>query len=364
MTGVPRIPLFNPAAQYGPLLSQLRERFAEVLEGGAFILGPNVEAFEQEAADYLGVPRTIGVANGTDALVLVLDAMGIGPGDEVVCPSFTFYATAEAIARRGATPVFADIDPTTLNLDPADVADRITPRTRAIMPVHLFGRPAPLEALASLGPPIVEDAAQAFGSPGIARTGVASTFSFYPTKNLGGLGDGGLVAVTDDRLGERVRMLRFHGSRDKIDFDLVGYNSRLDELQAAALRLFLPYVDEWNGQRREAAARYAELGLGEIVELLADEPGHVYHVYVVRTPERERLAAALSTGGIGHASYYVTPLHLQPALRYLGYREGSLPETERAARENLALPLWVGIDEETQAQVVSVLREPARVGVA
>lgn len=361
---MPRIDLFNPAAQYGPLLPELEQRFAEVLRAGSFILGPNVKAFEEEAAAYLGVPTTIGVANGTDALVLVLDALGIGPGDEVICPAFTFYATAEAIARIGATPVFADIDPATLNLDPADAADRISPRTKAIMPVHLFGRPAALEPLAEIGPPLIEDAAQAFGAPGIARTGIASTFSFYPTKNLGGLGDGGLVAVTEDQLGERLRLLRFHGSRDKIDFEAVGYNSRLDELQAAALRVFLPHLDEWNRQRREAAARYAELGLGDIVELPPDEPGHVYHLYVVRSPERERLAEALSSAGVAHGSYYVTPLHLQPALRYLGYAEGSLPETERAARENLALPMWVGIDERVQERVVSVLREAAKVGVA
>jgi dTDP-4-amino-4,6-dideoxygalactose transaminase len=361
---VPRIPLFNPAAQYGPLLPDLRARFAEVLEDGAFILGPNVRAFEEETAVYLGVPQTIGVANGTDALVLALDAMEIGRGDEVICPSFTFYATAEAIARIGATPVFADIDRATLNLDPADVRERITERTKAIMPVHLFGRPAQLGELAELGLPVVEDAAQAFGAPGIATTGVVSTFSFYPTKNLGGLGDGGLVAVTDEALGERIRLLRFHGSRDKVDFELIGYNSRLDELQAAALRLFLPHVDEWNRERREAVARYAELGLGDVVELLEEDPGHVYHLFVVRAADRDRLASSLADAGIGHAAYYTTPLHLQPAFRSLGYAEGSLPETERASRETLALPLWVGIDEEIQAQVVSTLRNSAKVEVA
>jgi dTDP-4-amino-4,6-dideoxygalactose transaminase len=247
---VAQIPLVDVKAQYAPLIPELLDRFREVLDSGAFILGPNVKAFEEEAARYLGVPQTIGVANGTDALVIVLDALGIGPGDEVICPSFTFYATAESIARRGATPVFADIDRATLNLDPADVAERITPRTKAIMPVHLFGRPAPLRELATLGPPLIEDAAQAFGSPEIATTGVASTFSFYPTKNLFGLGDGGLVAVTDEELGERVRMLRFHGSRDKVDFHYVGYNSRLDELEAAALRVFLRRLDEWTRLRR------------------------------------------------------------------------------------------------------------------
>src|SRR5262245_38613825 len=266
----------------------------EVLDSGTFILGPNVTAFEEEAAAYLGVPRTVSVANGTDALVLALDAMDIGPGDEVVCPAFTFYATAEAIARRGATPVFADIDPLTLNVDAEDVAAKITPRTRALMPVHLFGRPAQLDELAALGVPILEDAAQAFGAPGVARHGVLSTYSFYPTKNLFCLGDGGLVVSNDDGLAERVRMLSFHGSRDKVDFDLVGYNSRLDELQAGFLRIFLEHIDDWNRGRREAAARYAELGLGELVELPEDEPGHIYHLVVCRSPERERIVAALA----------------------------------------------------------------------
>jgi dTDP-4-amino-4,6-dideoxygalactose transaminase len=354
---VPQIPLVDVKAQYASLLPALKERLAEVLEAGVFILGPNVKAFEEEAAAYLGVPRSVGVANGTDALVLVLDAMGIGPGDEVICPAFTFYATAEAIARRGATPVFADIDPATLNIDVQDVAGRITRQTRAIMPVHLFGRAAPLEELAQLGVPIIEDAAQAFGARGVAATGVASTFSFFPTKNLFGLGDGGLVAATDEALADRVRLLRFHGSRDKVDFELIGYNSRLDEIQAAALRLFLPELDGWNRARREAAASYAELGLGEVCELPEDDGGHVYHMYVVRSPERERLSAALTAAGIASATYYVTPLHLQPALKYLGHREGSLPETERASRENLALPMWAGIDAATQERVVSVIRE-------
>ncbi len=361
---MPATPLVDVKAQYAPLIPELKERFAEVLESGRFILGPNVTAFEEEAAACLGVPVTIGVANGTDALVLVLDAMGIGAGDEVICPAFTFYATAEAIVQRGATPVFADIDGATLDLEPEDVAARITPRTKAIMPVHLFGRPAALARLAALGVPIVEDAAQAFGAAGIATTGIASTFSFFPTKNLFALGDGGLVAATDEALADRVRLLRFHGSRDKVDFDLIGYNSRLDELQAAALRLFLPRLDGWNQARRDAAARYAELGLGEFCALPPDEPGHVYHMYVVRTHERERLSAALAAAEISCASYYVTPLHLQPAMRFLGYEEGSLPETERAARENLALPMWAGIDEATQERVVSRIREASVVGAS
>jgi dTDP-4-amino-4,6-dideoxygalactose transaminase len=354
-------PLVDVKAQYERLIPDILVRMQEVLDSGVFILGPNVEAFEREAASYLGVPRTVGVANGTDALVLALDALGVGPGDEVICPAFTFYATAESIARRGATPVFADIDPATLNLDPEDVAAKVTERTRALMPVHLFGRVMPLGELAKLDVPIIEDAAQAFGAEGVATTGVLSTFSFFPTKNLFALGDGGLVAATDEELADRIALLRFHGSRQKKEFEAVGYNSRLDELQAAVLRLFLGELDGWNRARREAAARYEELGLGELCELPADEPGHVYHMYVVRSPERDRLAEALAAAEIGHASYYVTPLHLQPALRYLGRQEGSLPETEKAAAENLALPMWAGIPGEVQKKVVAVIREAAAV---
>jgi len=356
-----KTPLIDVKAQYERLIPDILERMREVLDSGVFILGPNVQAFEREAASYLGVPRTVGVANGTDGLVLALDALGVGPGDEVICPAFTFYATAEWIARRGATPVFADIDPATLNLDPEDVAAKVTERTRALMPVHLFGRVMPLGELAKLDVPIIEDAAQAFGAEGVATTGVLSTFSFFPTKNLFALGDGGLVAATDEELADRIALLRFHGSRQKTEFEAVGYNSRLDELQAAVLRLFLGELDGWNGARREAAARYEELGLGELCELPADEPGHVYHMYVVRSPERDRLAEALAAAEIGHASYYVTPLHLQPALRYLGQKEGSLPETEKAAAENLALPMWAGIPAEVQEKVVAVIREAAAV---
>ena len=358
---MPSIPLVDVKAQYERLVPQIQERIGEVLESGIFILGPNVQAFEREAAEYLGVPRTVGVANGTDALVLALDALGIGPGDEVICPAFTFYATAEAIARSGATPVFADIDPATMNLDPEDVGARVTARTRALMPVHLFGRVMPLGGLAELGLPIIEDAAQAFGGPGVARTGIVSTFSFFPTKNIFALGDGGLVGANDEEIAERIALLRFHGSREKKNFEAVGYNSRLDEIQAAVLRLFLGELDGWNRSRREAAARYEELGLGELCELPVDESGHVYHMYVVRSSERDRLREALAAAEIGHASYYVTPLHLQPALRYLGWKEGSLPETERAARENLALPMWAGIPAETQERVVTVIREAAAV---
>jgi dTDP-4-amino-4,6-dideoxygalactose transaminase len=357
------IPLVDVRAQFEPLRAALLERIAEVVDSGRYILGPNVRVFEAEAAAYLGVRESVGVANGTDAIGLVLDALGVGPGDEVVCPAFTFYATVEPVVQRGATPVFCEIDPVTLNLDPADAAARVTARTKAILAVHLFGRPAPLGSLPD-GIPVVEDAAQAFGARlgerRVGSLGAAATFSFFPTKNHYALGDGGLVATSDPALAETVRLLRFHGSRDKQTFELVGYNSRLDELQAAALRLFLPEVDAWNAARREAAARYAELGLGELCEVPADDPGHVYHAYVVRTPERDRLVGALRSAEIGCAAYYARPLHLQPALAFLGHGDGSLPETERAAAENVALPLWAGIEPDVQERVVVAVRDALR----
>jgi dTDP-4-amino-4,6-dideoxygalactose transaminase len=355
------IPLVDVKAQYLPFLPRIREAIDGVLESGEFILGPNVAAFEREAADYLRVRDSVGVANGTDALVLVLDALGVGRGDEVICPAFTFYATAEAIARRGATPVFADVDASTMNLEAEDVAARITKRTKAILAVHLFGRPAPLAELVQLGVPVIEDAAQAFGSPDVARTGIASTFSFYPTKNLFCIGDGGLVSTDDPALAERVRMLRFHGSRDKVDFELIGYNSRLDELQAAVLRIFLAELDDWVAQRREAAARYAELGLGAACDLPEDERGHVYHLFVCRSPERDRIRAALKEAAIGSAVYYTTPLHLQNAFSDLGYGHGSLPVTEQLALDNFSVPLWAGIDADAQERVVSVVQAAAPV---
>ena len=351
------IPHVDVKAQYAPLIPELQEAFARTLDTARFIFGPDVEAFEREAAEYLGVQETVSVANGTDALVIALDALGIGPGDEVFCPAFTFYATAESIARRGATPVFAEIDPVTLNLDAADVEQRITPRTKAIMPVHLFGRPMPLTEIQAIGLPVIEDSAQAFGATSVGSS-VLSTFSFFPTKNLFALGDGGLIGLNDAELAGKIRMLRFHGSAAKKEFVYVGYNSRLDAMQASFLRIFLRHLDRWNEERREAAARYTEL-LAGVVELPVDEPGHVYHQFCIRSPERDRISAALTEAQIGHAIYYSPPLHLQPALRYLGYAEGAFPVTEQAARENLCLPLWAGITEEQQAEVAAVVRRAA-----
>jgi dTDP-4-amino-4,6-dideoxygalactose transaminase len=357
-----KIPLVDVSAEYGPLIPKLEAAFREVLEDGGFIRGPNYWAFQEEAAAFLGVKRTIGVANGTDALVLALDALGVGPGDEVICPAFTFYATAESVVRRGATPVFAEIDPATLNLDVEDAAAKVTDRTKAIIPVHLFGRAMDVRPLVELGVDVLEDAAQAFGAEEVARYGKVSTFSFYPTKNLFCLGDGGLIATDDEELAERIKLLSFHGSKDKTDFELVGYNSRLDEMQAAFLRIFLQELDGWNAGRRAAAARYAELGLGELVEIPQDEPGHVYHLFVCRSPERDRIREALTEAGIASATYYTTPLHLQPSLRYLGYEPGSLSTTEQAGAENFSVPLWPGMPEEAQERVVETVR--AAVGVA
>ncbi len=356
------IPHVDVRGQYAPLIPELNEAFARTLESGRLIFGPEVEGFEREAAEHLGTAEAVGVANGTDALVIALDALGIGPGDEVICPSFTFYATAEAIARRGATPVFADIDPGTLNVDVADVEARITPRTKALMPVHLFGRPAELAPLQALGLPVIEDAAQAFGASPICSS-VVSTFSFFPTKNLFALGDGGLIAVNDPEVAKRIRMLRFHGSAAKKEFLYIGYNSRLDALQAAFLRIFLRHVDRWNEQRREAAARYGEL-LDGAVATPEDDPGHVYHMYCVRSPERDAIAAALKEAEIGFAVYYQPPLHLQPALSYLGHSEGDFPETEKASRENLCLPLWAGITEAQQVQVAAVVKRAVELAPA
>lgn len=355
--------------QYEQLLPEVKRVVGEVIDSGRFILGPNVRALEEEVAAAVGVDHAVGVGNGTDALVLALEALGIGAGDEVVTTPYTFFATAEAIARVGATPVFADIDPATFNLDPDAAAAVIGERTRAIVAVHLFGQPADLRALRELadrnGLALIEDAAQAFGAcrdgHAAGSLGDVATFSFFPTKNLPAIGDAGMVVTRSGDLADRVRLLRFHGSRDKRVFERIGTNSRLDELQAAVLRLFLPRVGGWNDARRAAAARYAELGLGELVGLPVEAPDarHVYHLYVVRTAGREGLARALRDAGVASAVYYETPLHRQPVFAGLGYGEGSLPEAERAGREGLALPLFPTLGRAAQETVVAAVRSAA-----
>jgi dTDP-3-amino-3,4,6-trideoxy-alpha-D-glucose transaminase len=334
------VPLF--ATSLEPYHDRLSEAIDRVARSGRYILGPEVEAFEREFADYLGVRHCVGVANGTDALTIALRALGVGPGDEVVMPSFTFYATAEAALVMGAKPVFCDIDLDTFCVTAETVKAAMTPRTKAIVPVHLFGNVAPMAELRELGVPVLEDAAQAAGAELEGRKagalGDAATFSFFPSKNLPCLGDGGAIATDDDDLAERARVLRFHGSKDKSTFTDVGYNSRLDEVQAAVLRVLLPELDGWNARRREAAAAYARVGLGDGVELPRETDGakHVYHLYVVRAEE-------LPVG----RGYYRVPVHRQPAIA----ADADLPATDEAARTNHALPMGIDL---TEAEVRAV----------
>jgi dTDP-4-amino-4,6-dideoxygalactose transaminase len=360
------VPLMDPSAQWATVKDRVKSRIGEVVDSGRFILGPLVSEAEKSLSARVGAAHGIGVANGTDALVIALQALGLEPGDEVICPAYTFYATAEAIAQAGGVPVFADIRPDTLCLDPDAVAAAVTPRTRAVMPVHLFGHPADVPALRAIcdrhGLFLVEDAAQAFGaSLGDTRCGAcgdAATFSFFPTKNLPSFGDGGMITTSDAGVDERARVLRFHGSKDKVTFERIGFNSRLDEMQAAVLLELAPLVDGWNRSRIDVAARYGELGLGDHVELPFVAPGatHIYHLYMVRTPQRDALAASLRERGVAAAVYYARPLHLQPVFEHLGYREGSLPVTEQAGREGLALPMFPTLAEEQQAEVVDAVR--------
>jgi dTDP-4-amino-4,6-dideoxygalactose transaminase len=356
-------------AQYVDLLDDIKRAVCDVIDSGRFILGPNMRAFEEEFASAVCSGHAVAVANGTDALVLSLEALGIGRGDEVITTAYTFYATAEAIARVGATPVFADIDPATFNLDPQAAEEAVTERTRAIVAVHLYGQPADMPALREVadrnGLALIEDAAQAYGAcvdgRGAGSFGDLGTFSFFPTKNFPAMGDAGMVVSGSADLAERVRLLRFHGSREKRKFELVGTNSRMDEIQAAILRRFLPEVGGWNAARRAAAERYRALGLGDLVGLPVEAPAtsHVYHLYVVRSQARDQLIRRLAAAEIGCRAYYEIPLHLQPVFAHLGYREGDLPETERAAREGLALPMFPTLDEAAQREVVAAVRAAA-----
>ena len=341
------IPLFATKASLEPLLGEVADRQRAVIESGRYILGPEVDAFEREFAAYLDVAHCVGVANGTEAITIALRAAGIGPGDEVVVPALTFYASAEAIVNVGADPVFCDVDPATYCMTAATAEVAIGERTAALLPVHLYGNPAPMGELAELarsrGLKLVEDAAQAagarFGDARAGGLGDAGTFSFYPSKNLGGFGDGGAIVTDDDELAAAARRLRLHGSEEKSIHTEVGYNSRLDELQAAALRVLLPHLDAWTKARRRAAARYAQSGLGDVVDLPAEAAGgeSSWHLYVVRSEERERLHQGLTEARIGARPYYTTPLHRQPAMER--WAREALPETERAAEQCLALPM-------------------------
>jgi dTDP-4-amino-4,6-dideoxygalactose transaminase len=365
------VALFETSLPLAELHDELRQAVARVLDSERYILGPEVEAFEREFAGYCGSARAVAVANGTEAITIALRAMGVGPGDEVVVPSFTFYASAEAIPPTGATPVFCDIDPDTYCVTPETVRAALTTRTKAVIAVHLFGNIAPVAEIEALGVPVLEDAAQAAGSrlaaagpagrgsrPG--ALGTAATFSFFPSKNLGAFGDGGMITTGDAAIAERARLLRFHGSRDKVGYEEIGYNSRLDELQAAILRVQLPHLDAWSDGRRQAADHYHEAGLGEHVALPRATPGAepAWHLYVVAHAQAQQLEAALAAAGIGHKAYYRTPVHRQaPMLRFAAGVE--LPATEQAAARHLAIPMSPVL---TRAQVDEVVAAVAAAG--
>ena len=359
--------LFDIQKQLRPLRNRIQARITEVLDSGIYILGPEVDAFERELADYLGVRHAVGVGNGTDAITIGLRALGVRPGDEVVVPSFTFYASAEAIVNAGARPVFCDVDPNTRTVTADSVHAALTPDTTAIVAVDLFGVPAPIGEIRRLGLPVLEDAAQAAGARLDGRRAGSlselATLSFYPSKNLGALGDGGAITTNDDQIAELARALRFHGSYDKQNFDYVGYNSRLDELQAAILRVLLPELDSWCAGRRAAARAYMEAGLNQYVAppVAPDGVEPAWHLYVATHDRADDLIAGLLERGIEARAYHRTPLHKQKAMAsYAARIAGGLRVTDDLARTNLALPMSPTLDADRAAEVVSALAELTR----
>jgi dTDP-4-amino-4,6-dideoxygalactose transaminase len=355
------IPVLDLHAQYAAIGAELEAAALEVLRGGAYILGPQMRALEQAIAAFFGAERGVGVASGTDALRLGLHALGLLPGDEVITTPFTFVASANTISRAGATPVFADIAPGTFNLDPAAVEAAITPRTVGIVPVHLYGQACDMDAIMAIAERhhlwVLEDCAQAIGATWegkpVGTFGVAGCLSFYPTKNLGAAGDGGMVVTNSASLAEQVALLRRHGGKDKYNVATIGYNSRLDELQAALLRVKLRYLPAWTAARRRVAAQYDALlaDTPATTPVLATGATHVYHQYTIRAPRRAALVEFLREQGVGTMIYYLYPLHRQPIYADLGYAEGSLPESERAGREVVSLPMY---PELTDAQIATV----------
>ena len=369
LTGM-KVPLVDLGAQYETIRDDVLAAVTRVCESQRFILGPEVELFEQDLAARLSARHAIGTSSGTDALVVSLMALEVGPGDEVVTSAYSFFATAGSIARLGATPVFVDVDPVTFNIDQAAARAAMTPRTKAIMPVHLFGLSADLdpllEAAAQAGISLIEDACQAIGARYKERTvgalGAVGGISFFPSKGLGAFGDAGLVVTNDDTLAERVRLLRGHGAQPKYVHKIIGGNFRLDTIQAAVLRAKAPHLAGWLDARRQNAARYAqffdEAGVKTFgVQLPAEPPGcwHTYHQYVIRLPRRDELRAHLEAHGIGTAVYYPVPLHLQECFADLGYTEGTLPHAEAAAQTALALPMYPELTEAQQAHVVETV---------
>lgn len=370
MTQPPKYPVLDLQPQIQRHWAEFQSAFQRVLQSGQFILGPEEHAFESECATYLGAPHAIGLNSGTDALFIALRALNIGPGDEVITTPFTFFATAEAISHVGATPVFVDIDEGTFNLNPSLLEPAITTRTRAIIPVHLFGRPVNMDPISSLaehyGIKVIEDCAQCFGAPwGDKKTGSLGEFgcfSFFPTKNLSAFGDGGMIVTHDDALASRARMLRAHGSRRKYFNEEAGYNSRLDELQAAMLRVKLPHLDGWNQARRVCAERYNQLLTG-IPQLITPDisEGHVFHQYTIRLRggRRDLVLAGLAEAGIASMIYYPVPVH-RLKLYEESHRHTSCPVAEQLATEVLSLPIYPELPLESQVFIASTLRQICR----
>jgi len=370
---IQNIPSFNLKRQNEELREQLLDALAGVIDSGMFILGDNVKALESEIANYCDAEFGIGVASGSDALYLALLACGVGPSDEVITTPFTFFATAGSIERAGATPVFVDIDPATLNIDPEKIEEKITPQTKAIMPVHLYGCPADMDPIIETannhGLKVVEDAAQALGAKykdeKIGGIGDVGCISFFPTKNLGAFGDAGMVVTNDPEIAEKVSMLRVHGAEKKYFHSALGCNSRLDELQAAVLRIKLNYLDNWTESRRAIASTYnnhfSELkNKQNIILKLPEEPDyayHVYHQYTIQTEKRDDLQMFLKERGIGSVIYYPQPMHLQKVFTPLGYNQGDFPNTEHATNQVLSLPMFPELIDEEIRQVVSIISE-------
>lgn len=364
------VPLLDLKAQYATIREEVRAAVDAVMDSQIFILGPEVVALEKECAAFCGARHAVGMSSGTDALLAALMSAGVEHGDEVITTPYSFFATAGAIARLGARPVFVDIDPVTYNIRSDLVAERVTSRTKAIIPVHLYGQCADMDPLLALGKEhgiaIIEDAAQAIGSFDSANRKAGSIgdygcFSFFPSKNLGGFGDGGLTTTNDAELAERLRVLRAHGSKPKYYHKIVGGNFRLDALQAAILRVKLRYLPEWTAGRRRNADRYRALfeerGLTEQIDLPADHPGHIYNQFVIRTQQRDQLQQHLKSRNVGTEIYYPLPLHLQECFADLGYKAGDFPESEAAAAQTLALPIYPELTAEQQDHVVNSIAE-------
>lgn len=366
------VPLLDLQAQYVSLRDDLRQALDRVMSSQRFVLGDEVRGLENSIAAYCQTKHAVGCASGSDALLLALMALDVKAGDEVITTPFSFFATAASIARLGARPVFVDIDPRTYNIDPSQVADAITSRTRVIMPVHLYGQCAPMDQLLDIGRrhgiPVVEDAAQAIGATDNGRPagsmGSIGCFSFYPTKNLGGAGDGGIMTTNDDAIAARLRRLRAHGGSNEYEHEEVGVNSRLDELQAAVLRVKLPSLDRWSDERASKAALYskllseAELSFPLVTPQVRADGRHIFHQYVIRVPgNRDALMEHLKAHNVGTKVYYPIPLHLQACFNYLGYKEGQFPEAESAAKETFALPAYPELTDEQQVYVVEAIRD-------